>query len=279
MKNDWKKIINEFFDKNKNKKGLRTFDIYGSLDPKDAEALKLFYCLAIKKNLKWFQENWRRWQDNMPEEKIYDDDDKRITLDINAFVGDENDKNLWLYDCVFKLSSQSKEYLRKCCEADLLGLSKDGDTIGGNDMEGKKIFIIHGHDHGLRDKVELLLSKAKINYEILEYAPTEGAEMIIEKLERVCSSCTHAVALLTKDDLTHDGEPRARQNVLFEIGYFCGIRNRRSVILINLGVEIPSDLAGVMFISPKSVEDADWKLQLVRNLRALGFDGFLDGVF
>ena len=56
--------------------------------------------------------------------------------------------------------------------------------------------------------------------------------------------------------------PRARQNVVFELGYFVGRLGRsRVAVLLDAGVEEPTDLKGVVY-TPTS----DWKLPLVREL-------------
>jgi hypothetical protein len=59
------------------------------------------------------------------------------------------------------------------------------------------------------------------------------------------------VVLLTADDISNAlGETtlRARQNVIFELGYFCASLGRDRVCLVyQQGVELPSDLKGVLY--------------------------------
>jgi predicted nucleotide-binding protein len=62
---------------------------------------------------------------------------------------------------------------------------------------------------------------------------------------------------------------RARQNVIFELGYFVAKLGRGKTCLMRKGdVEIPSDLYGVIY------EDLDslgaWKMKLVKELKAAG---------
>jgi predicted nucleotide-binding protein len=50
---------------------------------------------------------------------------------------------------------------------------------------------------------------------------------------------------------SESAEPRARQNVIFELGYFYGLLRRQSgriVLLHKGGLEIPSDLTGIIYI-------------------------------
>ena len=98
---------------------------------------------------------------------------------------------------------------------------------------------------------------------------------IIEKFE--AHQVSFAVALLTPDDAGSlaiertDSRPRARQNVIFELGFFIGRLGRERVRALTKGeVEIPSDYSGVEYI-PLDV-GGGWKLHLVRELKAAGFD-------
>jgi predicted nucleotide-binding protein len=73
---------------------------------------------------------------------------------------------------------------------------------------------------------------------------------VIEKVE-AHSEVGFAVILLTPDDVgcVKGGTPapRARQNVLLELGYFIGGLGRKHVCALKRGeVEIPSDFAGVV---------------------------------
>src|SRR5262245_61982687 len=63
--------------------------------------------------------------------------------------------------------------------------------------------------------------------------------------------------------------PRARQNVVFELGFFFGVLGRSHVALLyEEGVERPSDTDGIERIP---LDDAGgWKLPLARELDAAG---------
>jgi predicted nucleotide-binding protein len=80
---------------------------------------------------------------------------------------------------------------------------------------------------------------------------------IIEKLEAYASRAHLAFVLLTPDDkmapagASNDDKRRARQNVIFELGYFLGTFGRLSsrVFLLHKGdLDLPSDLSGVIYI-------------------------------
>lgn len=133
------------------------------------------------------------------------------------------------------------------------------------------VFIVHGHDGELKSEVALLLKKQNINGIILAEQANQG-RTIIEKFEENSDKCSAAIILMTADDegkakSEADNKPRARQNVIFEAGYFMGKLGRPNVIIIvENGVEIPSDLQGVVY-----ADRADWKFQVLTELKSIGY--------
>ncbi len=96
---------------------------------------------------------------------------------------------------------------------------------------------------------------------------------MLEKFEQHAGAASYAVVLLTADDIggAVDGQahPRGRQNVIFELGFFFGKLGRSHVaVLLAPGVEAPSDIAGLVYISVDPT--GAWKLQLGRELHAAG---------
>ena len=85
------------------------------------------------------------------------------------------------------------------------------------------------------------------------------------------------MALLTPDDVgalkneEKNLKLRARQNVVFELGYFLGRLGRERVCALTKGdVEIPSDYDGVVYIP---LDDSEgWKMKLIKELKNVGFD-------
>ena len=67
---------------------------------------------------------------------------------------------------------------------------------------------------------------------------------------------------------TEEFQARARQNVILELGYFFGKLGRRRVVVLNGGVEQPSDVHGLYDIACCS---ASWLEELRKELRAAGF--------
>lgn len=136
-----------------------------------------------------------------------------------------------------------------------------------------QVFIVHGHDHGRLQTVARFLERLKLTVIILHERPNEG-ETIIEKLE-THGNTAFAVILLTPDDVGSVAtqadklKPRARQNVVLELGYFLGRLGRRKVAaLVSDGVELPSDYSGVVYINLD--DQGAWQFHLAKELRAAG---------
>lgn len=134
-----------------------------------------------------------------------------------------------------------------------------------------KVFIVHGHDGEARETVARYLGKIGFEPIILHEQANRG-KTVIEKVE-ANSDVSFAVVLLTPDDegCAKGGtpEPRVRQNVLLELGYFIALLGRENVCALKRGtVEIPSDFAGVLW-EPMDSNDG-WKTKLARELQAAG---------
>jgi len=137
-------------------------------------------------------------------------------------------------------------------------------------MDSLRCFIVHGHDDaaklGLKDYLQNTLELPEPV--ILHQQPNIG-RTVIEKFEECSEDIDVAFVLLTPDDIggLPGGEQRerARQNVIFELGFFVGRFGRRSgrIIVLHKGdLEIPSDLAGVVYIDISSgIESAGEKIR------------------
>lgn len=138
----------------------------------------------------------------------------------------------------------------------------------------KNIFLVHGRDHDAVNNVKLrVYDLTGVMPEIL--ADQAGqSDTIIEKFERRAGASDYAIVLLTPDDegrLAGSDEslkPRARQNVILELGYFFGRLGRKRVAVLNRGVEQPSDVHGLNYIS---YGGETWLEELRKELRAAGF--------
>lgn len=140
--------------------------------------------------------------------------------------------------------------------------------------KSKKIFIVHGHDGEAREAVARFVSTMGFTPIILHEQANRG-RTVIEKVE-ANSDVGFAVVLLTPDDVGKAKnneflEPRVRQNVLLELGYFIGRLGREHVCALKRGeVEIPSDFAGIVWETMDT--GPGWKHALGRELEAAGHD-------
>ena len=119
-----------------------------------------------------------------------------------------------------------------------------------------KVFSGHGKNVIVRGKVKDFIKEGcDLDPMILEELPSEGMT-VIEKLEKYGRTADYAILILTADDLIKDKvAPRARQNVIQELGWFQGVIGRnRTAILKQEGVEIASNIAGVVYFGFKDNE-------------------------
>jgi predicted nucleotide-binding protein len=137
----------------------------------------------------------------------------------------------------------------------------------------RKVFIVHGHDEGAREAVARFLERIRFEAIILHEQANKG-RTVIEKVV-AHGDVGFAVVLLTPDDegckKGEDPKPRARQNVLLELGYFVGRLGRERVCALRRGnVELPSDFGGVVY---EPFDDGGgWRQTLGRELEAVGFE-------
>lgn len=159
---------------------------------------------------------------------------------------------------------------------------KDEQIISKKVSSSNKIFIVHGHNQGIKEAVARFIEKLDLEAVILHEKPSKG-RTIIEKFSDY-SDVHFAIVLLTADDIgkekdsSEDSKPRARQNVIFELGYFIGKLSRSRVCaLYEEGVEIPSDYQGVIFIRLDT--QGRWRYDIVRELLAAGFNVDANKIF
>jgi predicted nucleotide-binding protein len=130
-----------------------------------------------------------------------------------------------------------------------------------------RVFVVHGHDEAAKQGVARYLEKLGLEAIILHEQPNKGLT-IIEKFEAY-SDVPFAVVLLTPDDQGPAGSPpRARQNVILELGYFLGKLGRSRVCaLYKDGTDIPSDFQGVLFVLMDPA--GAWRLLLAREMKQI----------
>lgn len=143
-----------------------------------------------------------------------------------------------------------------------------------------KVFVVHGHDTELKNDVELFLKSINLEAIVLHRQLDEGLT-VIEKFEKH-SDVNYAIILLTPDDMgctVEEGqkkneerkfEIRARQNVIFEFGFFVGKLSRKNVCCIfKEGVALPSDINGLIYKKVNKTVD-EIGMSLMKELKNSG---------
>lgn len=146
---------------------------------------------------------------------------------------------------------------------------------------GNKIFVVHGHDTISREQLELVLHK--LGMEPFVLVNTSGGGLtIIEALEEEIGregNSKFGIVLLTPDDIGYskiDGaenaQPRARQNVVLEMGMLISTVGRKNTVILKKGhLEVPSDANGILYLGFNDhVKEIVPKL--VDRLKASGFE-------
>ena len=143
-----------------------------------------------------------------------------------------------------------------------------------------KVFVVHGHDETAREQLELVLHKLGIDHFILQNTSGNGLT-IIEALENEIgqnpTQVKFGIVLLTPDDIGYPksdsskAEPRARQNVVLEMGMLLSSIGRSRVAILKKGhLEVPSDTNGILYI-PFNDHVKETVPRLVERLGSAGF--------
>jgi predicted nucleotide-binding protein len=171
----------------------------------------------------------------------------------------------------------------------------------------KNVFIVHGNDHEPMKELKSMLFELGLNPIVLHEQVSGGSSTLAEKLEEYANNVGYAFVILTPDDiggqraimqkkLVKDTswlpvprplivtvglvdeilncfEPRARQNVIFEMGYFWGMLQRKRVCCLLKGiVQKPSDIEGVVYIHFENSIDKEIRLEIMKVLKKAGYE-------
>jgi predicted nucleotide-binding protein len=145
---------------------------------------------------------------------------------------------------------------------------------------GASIFVVHGRDHESRDQLELVLRRLGLEPFVLQVTGG-GGDTLIEALERQIGKAAQSsfgIVLATPDDLgylksesSEDAKPRARQNVIMEMGMLLSSLTRKRCAILQKGfVDMPSNMGGVISI-PFNDHVREAVPKLVQRLQDAGF--------
>ena len=152
----------------------------------------------------------------------------------------------------------------------------NGDVVIKSLPKNNSVFIVHGHDEGLKEAVARFLEKIGVKPVILHEQINNGMT-IIEEFEDFANRAGFAIVLMTPDDYGYPSgheeqkKARPRQNVVLELGYFVAKLGRNKTLVLTRGdLVLASDFAGVVY---ESVDNGDgWKWKLAQELKSANFD-------
>ena len=193
-----------------------------------------------------------------------------------VFPAEEDDYNRWWRSGKNEMINLFSTMLE---ELKLFGPSSKAGKVQKADVKlSKQIFLVHGHDEAMKQAVARTLEKMRLEPIILHEKPSEG-RTIIEKFTDY-SEVSFAVVLLSPDDIAYpkdrsqkDARLRARQNVIFELGFFIGKLGRNRVLVLyqdEENFEMPSDYSGVLYTPYDS--SGRWQFDLIKELKACGYN-------
>lgn len=216
---------------------------------------------------------------------------KTLTIAPPPLVGGMIMQNVNPFDMLFSAPYGMFQELLDCCidiiDATIGFLKSDDQYIekfeksiserkknkSGKDLAfSNRVFVVHGRDNEKKEACARTLERMGFEAVILHEQANKG-KTIIEKFEEY-SDVGFAVVLMTPDDVggLRDEKPqnRARQNVVFELGYFIGKLGRdRVMALVDGNIEIPTDISGVVYtgFDPQGF----WKIALAKELKNAGY--------
>jgi len=166
-------------------------------------------------------------------------------------------------------------------EIEAFGLLQPEDVIGGgpSSRRATRVFLAHGHDEGMRESAARTLEKIGFKVVMLREQTSES-RTTAEQLEYYSSTVSYAVILLSPDDMAYptrkspsQARPRARQNVIDELGFFRGKLGRSNLFILYKkveGFEKPSNIEGVLYVPYDEL--GYWKIRLASELQNRGHD-------
>jgi predicted nucleotide-binding protein len=225
---------------------------------------------------------------------------KNTTLNYIEKIFGQNTRDVGIFDRAFRVfnrTSKTEKEISVSYAHDLTGLSDHLYGLIGelettiplqkfstppssviHKKSSNKVFVVHGHNHPLKNELAHSLQNAGVDVTILHEQPNKGMT-IIEKFAAHAQDAGYAVVLLTADDIgaaKPEGpllrpmlKDRARQNVVFELGFFIGLLGRERVCaLYEPGVEWPSDLNGIAYVEYDPT--GRWINQIAKEINAAG---------
>lgn len=154
------------------------------------------------------------------------------------------------------------------------GQSTETEPVPGVPPGAETVFLVHGHNGAAKHEVARFVERITGKPPVILDEQANRGQTLAEKFETHATTAVYAIVLATPDDVGRVSgtapaidQPRARQNVVFELGYFFGKLGRDRVAVLNSGVEKPSDVDGLVYINfPAN----NWQVELAKELHMAG---------
>jgi predicted nucleotide-binding protein len=154
------------------------------------------------------------------------------------------------------------------------GQSAEIEPVRGIPLGAETVFLVHGHNGAAKHEVARFVERITGKPPVILDEQANRGWTLVEKFETHATTAAYAIVLVTPDDVGRVNgtdpaidQPRARQNVVFELGYFFGKLGRDRVAVLNSGVEKPSDVDGLAYIGYPA---GNWQVELAKELHAAG---------
>ena len=155
---------------------------------------------------------------------------------------------------------------------------ENGGTVSGG--KEKRVFLVYGSTPPILSVIKSLLQSWQI--EFVDIADSPSGTTILEKFEGFASKSAFAIVLLTPADKVYENGNsdkfvfHARQNVIFEWGYFLASVGKENVMVLaeygangESAFKAPSDIFGTEITATTS---GNWLQKLSQRLKASGFN-------
>ncbi len=217
---------------------------------------------------KWNRKSWRYIESIFGKNSQHINEQLDIQFECNNSYSDCDNKEIFLAGKK-EMQSLLESFIEEIKEWDEQSINLSKKSI--LEIDKSKVFIVHGHDDGLKSEVARFIEKLELEAIILHEQPNAG-KTIIEKIE-FYSNVGFGIVLYTDCDSgsKKGGElkPRARQNVIFEHGFLIGKLGREFVShLATSNIEMPNDISGTVYVD----KDNNWKNDIFKELKNAGYN-------
>ena len=120
--------------------------------------------------------------------------------------------------------------------------------VDDSTKQNNRVFITHGKNHSILDQVKQLVAYGK--YEpVVAMEHETAAKPVPQKVMEDMRTCKAAVIHVSAERVLYDGNgkefPQINENVLIEIGAAMALYRENFVLLVEEGVDLPSNLQGL----------------------------------